>query len=120
MPPKPLQAKTLYNTVILHGPAKEPRWIIQFKLVRRLFSESGDSELIPWTPIPQSAIDVTFPAIEAHRISIDDRDGLIMVNVDGQQVGSTRDGRLTSGLVGLDVFGKGEAVFRNLMVQDLH
>jgi Ca-activated chloride channel homolog len=90
--------------------------IIQFKLVRNLFSDDGAGksvELIPWTPVVPSTQE------GAHEISVEYKAGLITVVVDGGRAGSVHDNRLPSGLVGLAVFGTGDATFRDLVVQDL-
>jgi hypothetical protein len=109
---------------LIHGVTGEPQRIIQFKLEKRLFRAGGQRslELIPWTPIRVSAVDAGMPVtttLDTHQVSIEYRDGLITVSVDGRPEQSARDDTLTSGLVGLGVFGKGDAVFHDLVVQDL-
>jgi Ca-activated chloride channel homolog len=99
--------------------------IIQFKLVRTLFSDDGpsqDSVLIPWTQFASSQLNPDIPAprtAEPHKISAEYRGGQITVMVDDRQAGSIHDDRLRSGLAGTAVFGNGDAIFHDLMVQDL-
>ncbi len=91
--------------------------IVQFKLVRKLFGEDAPGEataLIPWTAAAPSA------AEDAHKISVEYKDGQIKVMVDDHQAAGIRDNRLPSGLTGLAVFGDGDAVFHDLTVQDLN
>ena len=80
----------------VQGAWPEPLRIIQFKLVRRLFRDNGQTylELIPWTPIPESAVEASrpiTPTTDTHRVSIKYKDGLITVNVDDRLVQSIHD-----------------------------
>ena len=99
--------------------------ITQFKLVRRLFGEGGQggySELVPWTTIysPASANEEPVKGItNTHRITVEYRNGRIKVIVDDREVGNVHDDRLPSGMAGLAVFGRGDAVFDDLLVQTL-
>jgi len=90
--------------------------IVQFKLVKTLFGEDGpaqDSVLIPWKQISSSAI------AEPHKISVEYKDGQITVMVDDRQAESIHDDGLRFGLTGMAVFGRGDAIFHDLLVQDL-
>ena len=99
--------------------------IMQFELVRTLFSDDGpsqDSVLIPWTQFASSALNPDIPVprtAEPHKISVEYKAGQITVWVDDRQAGSIHDDRLPSGLAGMAVFGNGDAIFHDLMVQDL-
>jgi hypothetical protein len=99
--------------------------IKQFKLVRGLFSDDNQgeySELIPWTTIHSPTIQDKRPSKEitdTHKITVEYRDGRITVIVDDREVGSIRNDRLPSGMVGLAVFGRGYAVFDDLLVETL-
>ncbi len=106
------------------------RRIIQFKLVRTLFNDDGPSremDLIPWTPIPRPAIEVKAPipvsdqyAIsDRHAISVEYKSGQIAVLMDEHPVASIHEDRLPSGLLGMGLFGHGNAVFRDLFAQEL-
>jgi Ca-activated chloride channel homolog len=100
--------------------------ITQFKLVRRLFSEGDQddySELIPWTAIytPASPKEIPVKGItNTHRITVEYRAGRIKVIVDDREVANVHDDRLPSGMAGLAVFGRGDAVFDDLLLQTLH
>jgi Ca-activated chloride channel family protein len=119
-------ASVLAGTIVVNSACRPVRKIIQFKLVRTLFSDDGasqDSELIPWTQVSSSVLDPQAPiqhTTEPHKISVEYRGGQIAVMVDDRQAGSIHDDRLPNGLAGLAVFGKGEAIFHDLLVQDLH
>ena len=100
------------------------RRIIQFKLVRTLFNDDGpgqDTDLIPWTPIAAAAVDVNAvnTASDWHAISVEYRAGQIAVLMDERPVASIHDDRLPSGLIGMGLFGHGNAVFRDLFAQEL-
>ena len=100
--------------------------VIEYKLVRTLFKDDGpghDVDLIPWTPVvsPELVSEASAAsATEPHTISVEYRGGQITVSVDGQRLGTAHDNRLANGLAGLAVFGKGDAVFHDLIVQDVH
>ncbi len=109
-----------YALVLTGGRARgetgRPAKIIQFKLVRKLFSDDGsgkNAELTPWTPVASSTQE------GAHKISVEYKGGQIKVMVDDAQAASIHDDRLPTGLVGLAVFGNGDATFHDLVVQDL-
>ena len=99
---------------------------IEFKLVRTLFNDGGlrrEVDLIPWTPVVPPELVSEAPAANAaepHKISVEYRSGQITVSVDDQRLGTAHDDRLPNGLAGLAVFGKGDAIFRDLVVQDVH
>jgi Ca-activated chloride channel family protein len=99
--------------------------ILQFKLVRKLFGrdEQGEHrELIPWTVITPPAIqdkNAMKVLVETHQIGVEYTDGRITVIVDDRQVGTVRDDRFPSGMIGLAVFGRGDAVFDDLSVETL-
>jgi Ca-activated chloride channel family protein len=92
---------------------------IQFKLAKRPLVGGGSaapSDLIPWTTVePQGGA-----SKNAHTVAVEYKHGRIAVFVDDKQVASVSDNSFTSGLVGLGFFGKGNAMFRDLMVQDAH
>ena len=54
-----------------------------------------------------------------HTISLEYKQGQISVIVDDKPAGRVRDNTFANGLVGLGVFGNGEAVYRDLMVEEL-
>jgi hypothetical protein len=99
----------------------------QFKLVRKLFGEGdqqGYSELIPWTAILPSANRDRNSVKRSGdprktRIAVQYRAGRIKVMVDDREVGDVADDRLSSGMAGLAVFGRGVAAFDDLLVQSL-
>lgn len=93
---------------------------VQFKLAKRTLVGDGSStqsDLIPWTPVdPQGGGDAT----DLHTIAVEDKHGRIAVFVDDKPVATASDNSFASGLVGLGLFGRGNAIFRDLMVQDVH
>ena len=96
---------------------------MQFKLVRTLFNENGpnrNSVLIPWKQFASSALDSDVPrSAERHKISVEYRNGEITVMVNDRQTASIHDDRLPNGLAGLAVFGNGDVIFHDLLVQNL-
>ena len=92
--------------------------IVQFKLIRKLFGEDGPgqyAELIPWTMVGPS-IEPENPPYKG----IEDKNGQITVFVNDSWVASIHDDKLPSGLTGMALFGEGDAIFHDLLVQDLH
>lgn len=122
-----------YYALLVNGFAdfRLKKKLIQFTLIRRLYSDDGPGryvELIPWTPLEGSSFTDPAPIdaktdtdvkIDTHRISVEYRDGQITVTIDDRQVANVYDSRLPSGSAGLAVFGSGNAVFHDLLVQDL-
>jgi len=91
-----------------------------FTLIRRMFSDDGageEAELIPWTPILSEADAGKTNAVQ--NVSVEYKAGNIVVALDGQRIASAHDGTLPYGMIGLAVFGRGDAVFRDLLVEDL-
>jgi Ca-activated chloride channel homolog len=91
-----------------------------FALVRRMFSDDGtglQAELIPWTPLLPNAGAGRTNVV--HNVSVEYKAGNIVVTVDGQRVATAHDDRVPNGMTGMAVFGRGDAVFRDLLVEDL-
>ena len=118
-----------YYAAVLTGAGKDRGLakgtkIVQFKLVRKLFGEDGPgqyAELIPWTLVALS-IDPEIPLnrnTTACKISVEYTHGEITVLVNESRVARVHDDRLPSGLTGMALFGRGDAVFHDLMVEDL-
>ncbi len=118
-----------YYAAVLTGGLADPHdpsaQIVQFKLIRKLFGEDGPgqyTELIPWTTVALSA-EPNVPLnrnTSAHKISVECKNGQITVFVNDSRAASIHDDKLPSGLTGMALFGKGDAVFHDLMVQDFH
>ncbi|HTS47473.1 MAG TPA: VWA domain-containing protein [Bryobacteraceae bacterium] len=118
-----------YYAAVLTGGLADPNdpdsKIVQFKLIRKLFGEDGPgqyTELIPWTMVGLS-IEPDIPLnrnTTVHKIGIEYKNGEITVFVNDSRVSSIHDDRLPSGLSGMALFGTGDAIFHDLMVQDLH
>lgn len=118
-----------YYALVLAGGAlnyarSDSESLKQFKLIRMLFGNGGQteySELIPWTSIPTHEKDAgpPVPANSTYAIAAEYRDGSITVSVDGRPVGRVSDSSLASGVAGLAVFGRGTAVFDDLVVESL-
>jgi len=107
-----------YYALLLSGGVEEGAATrsLQFALVRRMFSDDGDGrqiELIPWTQVPLQALQTS------HDVALEYRAGRITVLVDGQVKANAHDDRLPNGLTGMAVFGKGDATFRDLIVESL-
>ena len=98
--------------------------IVQFKLVRKLFGEDGPgqyTELIPWTMFGLS-IEPEIPLnrnTTTYKIGIEYKNGEITVFVNDSRVASIHDDRLPTGLAGMAVFGTGDAIFHDLLVEGL-
>ena len=119
-----------YAAVLTGGLVRDPAdpegtKIVQFKLIRKLFGEDGPGqykELIPWTMVALS-IEPDIPLnrkTTQHKIAIEYKNGEINVFVNDSRVASIHDDKLPSGLTGMAVFGKGDAIFHDLLVQDFH
>jgi Ca-activated chloride channel homolog len=70
------------------------------------------SILIPWTPLGFLA-----GRGIATKLSVEYSGGHITLLVDGRQVGSILDGNFRYGLVGFGVFGRGQLIVRDLLVE---
>jgi Ca-activated chloride channel homolog len=114
-----------YYAAVLTGGMVGHRKIVQLKLMRKLFGEDGPgeyAELIPWTTVVQFPIEPEMPLnrnTTPYKISAEYKDGQITVFVDDSRVASVHDDKLPSGLSGMALFGTGDAIFHDLMVQDL-
>jgi hypothetical protein len=56
---------------------------------------------------------------DTHTIAVDYRSGRITVIIDDREVANVRDDRFPSGMTGLAVFGRGDAMFEDLRVESL-
>ncbi|HLG95097.1 MAG TPA: VWA domain-containing protein [Bryobacteraceae bacterium] len=117
-----------YYAVLLAGTrvknaAGKPVPVIDYELRRTLFNDDGqarETDLIPWTPVSSPAAEISSGgAAQPHKISVEYQSGQIAVSVDDQRLASVHDDTLPNGLTGLAVFGKGDAIFHDLLVQDL-
>ena len=88
---------------------------LSVELVRRDFlseAEQGyaETQIVPWAAVVQSRSSGT-------ELSIEDIKNEISIFVDGDEVGTARDGRYEQGWVGLVISGPGRATFTNLVVE---
>jgi Ca-activated chloride channel family protein len=98
-------------------PAKSARRAI--KLVEKFHSEPRTRDLLPWTELP---LNDQFPGKDRLKISVQCRGPVITISVQDTPVAKfeDEDSDFKQGIVGMVVFGKGSAVFRDLLVEEVH
>ncbi len=87
---------------------------VYFKLVRKYHSEPSSRDLTQWTAVPLSEFTARFEI----GISVQVRGGAIRILIQGQEVGKLEDDGFERGLVGLVFYGKGRAIFRDLLASE--
>ena len=99
--------------LLLSGVVKKKK--LSVELVRRDFlpgaeQDYTETQIVPWTTVAQTTSSGT--ELSAQAIG-----NQISIFVDGQQVGTVRDGTYNQGWVGLLLSGPGQATFRSLVVE---
>jgi Ca-activated chloride channel family protein len=96
------------------------RHMVAYALVKKSWDGPAVA-VVPWTVIPPDSLvgrSISATA-ETHTLSVENHRGQITLLVDGLQVERVRDTTLHGGYVGFGVFGKGRAIIRDLLVEEL-
>jgi Ca-activated chloride channel family protein len=88
-----------------------------FKLVKKYHSKQKARDLLPWTELPLSD---QFLGKDRLKISVQCRGPVISISVQDTPVAKFEDDEFKNGLVGMILFGEGHAVFRDLLVEEVH
>lgn len=70
----------------------------------------AETQIVPWTTVVQTGPSGT-------ELSVEDVGNQISISVDGQKVGTVRDGTYNQGWAGFVISGPGRATFKNLFVE---
>jgi hypothetical protein len=107
-----LNDRGYYAVIISHSTSGSRQ--ISFKLVKKYHFATVALDLSPWTPVALS--DLT--AGPENRISVQCRGKVINISLHGQTVAKVDDGDFDEGLVGMVLYGKGRAIFRELLAEE--
>jgi hypothetical protein len=90
-----------------------------FKLVEKYHSERITRDLLPWTELPHSD---EFLGKNRLKISVQCRGSVIAISVQDTPVAKFEDEEMDfkQGIVGMAMFGEGSAIFRDLLVEEVH
>lgn len=84
------------------------------KLIAKRFNASRAIDLMPWTRVDEMR---PIGATQWDRLQIECRGEVIVLYVNGREIGKVRDDSFPDGYVGMTVFGPGHAVFRDLVAE---
>lgn len=104
-------ALLLSSTIDTRNKKKTPAQIV--RLIRRDLEADSYTDT---TLVPATTIDAT--SISTASISVEAVGSQISISVDGQKIQTVQDGIYKQGLVGFIISGPGQAVFKNLIVQE--
>ena len=88
-----------------------------FKLVKKYHSKPKARDLLPWTALPLTD---QFLGRDRLKISVQCRGPVIAISVQDTPLARFEDDEFKTGLVGMILFGEGRAVFRDLLVEEVH
>ena len=89
----------------------------EFKLVKKYHSELKAQDLLPWTGLPLTD---QFLGKSQEKISVQCRGPDITILLQDTPVAKFADNEFREGLVGMILFGEGRAIFRDLVVEEVH
>ena len=88
---------------------------IHAKLIAKWFNATRATDLMPWTRVDEARPIGPGPW---DRLQVECRGDLIVLYVNGREIGKVRDDSFPDGYVGMTVFGPGHAVFRDLVAEE--
>ena len=101
-----------YYAVVIQNAAPGSRGIA-FKLVKKHHNDEGTQDLLPWTEVPVSD---QMPGPQK-KISVQCRGAVIRILFPPLSMTKFEDDEFKEGLVGMILYGKGRAVFRDLSAE---
>jgi len=87
---------------------------VSFKLVKKYHFANSARDLLPWTDSPVSDL----MAGSQKKIAVQCRGPVISILVQGQPVAKVEDHDFEEGLAGMELYGTGRAIFRDLLVEE--
>jgi hypothetical protein len=104
-----------YYAVLLSRHARNSH-VLAFKLVKKFHFEPMARDLTPWRDLPLSEQILH----KQETISVQCRGPIITLVFQGAAVARYEDADFKEGIVGMILFGEGHAVFRDLLVEEVH
>ena len=101
-----------YYAVVIHKGAGSRE--IEFKLVKKFHSEASPRDLLPWTQLPLSDL----MGGSQNKISVQCRGAVTTILLPGHSSIKVENSDFEAGLVGMILYGRGRAIFRDLLVEE--